>query len=143
MAGKRPPSTRVKDKARDLGHKAADKPVELKNQAAKENKRHQQGRADKEVRVEPRARYRVPFIRLWRFQCFSSCFLFGLRAATGTRVLVFDPFRHRQLPKRSRSRPQPARQVQLTIPGGELAFPSARFRMCPSCFDGEWSADVR
>jgi hypothetical protein len=37
---------KVKDKASDLGHKAADKPVELKNQAAKENKRHEQGRAD-------------------------------------------------------------------------------------------------
>jgi hypothetical protein len=59
------------------------------------------GEPTKAVKVEPPARYRVPFIRLWRFQCFSSCFLFGLRAATGTRVLVFDPFRHRQLPKRS------------------------------------------
>jgi hypothetical protein len=39
-----------------------------------------------------------------------------------------------------RSRPQPARQVPLKIPGGELAFRSARFRMCTSCFDGEWSA---
>jgi hypothetical protein len=48
MAAKRPPSTRVKDKASDLGHKAADKPVELTNQAAKENKRHEQGRATKQ-----------------------------------------------------------------------------------------------
>ena len=57
-----------------------------------------------------------------------------------TKSWCYDPFRHRQSPKRSRSRPQPARQVPLKIPGGELAFRPARFRMCPSCFDGEWSA---